>query len=116
MEDNPGYFESNIPEYPGHFSLPNPFLDRHMRAWWDKAITPLKGMTDLDYERYDAEWEGVVELITQFGEWHVEGVPVGDLDSDGVPMVVKNWAMKEASDYIAPFLPLRIRLRLFGIE
>ena len=114
-DKKPGYFESEIDDYPGSFTLPHPFLERHMRAWWEKAITPLKGLNTLDYAFYDGEWQAAVELINQFGKWNVDGVAVGDLDTDGVPMVVKSWVMQEVSDYVYPFLPPKLRLKVYGI-
>ena len=107
--------ESKLEDYPGSFSLPEPFLDRHMKAWWGKAITPLKGVSTLDYAFYDGEWQAAVELITQHGAWSVEGVAPGDLLTDSVPMVVKSWVMKEVSDYVYPFLPPKLLLKMSGI-
>lgn len=109
-------FTSELDDYPGTFSLPDPFLDRHMRVWWEKAIKPLKGLSQLDYEYYDGEWQAAVELIEKFGAWAVEDVPIGDLGSDAVPMSVKAWVMGVTSDHILPFLPPRIKLRALGIS
>jgi hypothetical protein len=114
--ETPGHFDSELDDYPGYFELPHPFLDRHMRVWWKHAIEDVKGLGSLDFELYDGEWKGLVALVERHGKWAVEGVPVGDLASDGVPMVVKSWAMQEADNYIYPFLPLRIRLKLSGIS
>lgn len=108
-------FTSELEQYPGSFSLPDPFLDRHMRVWWEKAITPLKKLSTVDFEYYDGEWQAAVDLITQFGAWDVEGMPIGDLTSDSVPMSVKNWVMQEAANHIYPFLPLGVKRRLLGI-
>ena len=104
-DDKPGYFESEIDGYPGSFTLPHPFLDRHMREWWDAAFKKRKGTDVVDYEYAEFEWEAYVALITKYGSWDVEGVPVGDLDGGGMPMVVKAWVVQEASTYIIPFVP-----------
>ena len=104
-DEKPGYFESEIDEYPGYFSLPHPFLDRHMRAWWDAAFEQKKGMVELDYDYAECEWKAVAKLIREFGEWKIEGIPAGDLDGGGMVMDVKKWVMLEADNYIYPFLP-----------
>lgn len=86
-----------------------------MRAWWEVAVKPLKGMSEGDYEFYNAEWQGAVELIMYYGEWSVEGVPVGDLGTDSVPMAVIAWVTKEVDEYVYPFLPPAVLRRMLGI-
>ena len=98
-------FTSELEAFPGSFSLPDPFLDRHMRVWWETAIPAQKDHTRFDWERHEGEWKAAVKLIVEFGAWSVEGVPVGDLTSDGVPSPVKSWVMGQVSKYIAPFVP-----------
>lgn len=107
-------FISELDAYPGSFELPEPFLERHLKVWWKKAIEPLSGRGKYDYEFYDPEWDGIVSLITGFGKWDVENVPVGDLQTDGVPMAVKVWVMEVSSAYIYPFLPPRAKLKILG--
>ena len=102
-------------DYPGHFKLPHPFLDRHTRVWWEVAINPLKKLSEFDFEFYDGEWQAAVKLISDHGEWAVDGVPVGDLETDSIPAIVKAWVMQEASLYIYPFLPYKIRLKVSGL-
>ncbi len=109
-----GHFESILEDYPGYFELPFPFLDRHMKVWWEMAITPLGSLTDLDFERYDGEWKAAVELIKKFGKWAIDSVPEGDLDTDNVPSDVKAWVMLAGSLYIFPKLPRSIQRKLFG--
>jgi hypothetical protein len=113
-EPKPGHFESELEDYPGYFELPHPFLDRHMKLWWLHAMEPLKGLGRLDFDFYDADWKAAVELITQYGTWSIKAVPVGDLKSDGVPSAVKAWVMQQASEYIYPFLPLKMRVAALG--
>ena len=108
-------FTSELDDYPGSFSLPEPFLERHMRAWWEVAIKPLEGMSELAYERYDAEWQGTVKLIREFGKWDIEAVSIGDLDSDAIPMEIKAWVNQDASLYVFPFLPLAIKRKMLGV-
>ena len=103
-DEKPGYFESEIDEYPGSFTLPHPFLDRHMRCWWDAAFKQREGDV-MDYDYAEFEWKAYVALILEFGEWTVKGVSKGDLDGGGMPMVVKSWVTQEASNYIIPFVP-----------
>jgi hypothetical protein len=110
-DERPGYFESEIEEYPGSFTLPHPFLDRHMRKWWDAAFEQRKGDA-MDYDYAEFEWQAYVALILEFGEWEIKGVPKGDLDGGGMVMEVKVWVTQEASEYLIPFLP-RNRLRTF---
>lgn len=111
--DKPGRFVSEIPGYPGHFSLPHPFLDRHMRLWWQTAFEDVRDVSRIEYEAYNAEWNAAAALIRDFGEWSIENVPPGDLDTDNVPMVVKTWVMAKASEYVYPFLmPKQKRLAL----
>ena len=110
-----GHFECALCDYPGYFKLPNPFLDRHMKIWWEVAVNPLKKLSEFDWAFYDGEWQAAVELIRDFGEWEIEGVPAGDLTTDGVPAIVKAWVMQEANAYIYPFLPYNIRRKMLGI-
>lgn len=108
-------FESPLEDYPGSFGLPDPFLAKHVKAWWSLAVEPLKGVSRFDFEFYDGEWKAVVELIQKWGAWNVEGVPPGDLLTDDVPAAVQSWVMKEADGYIYPFLPPKALLRQLGI-
>ena len=108
-------FESSLDGFPGSFSLPDPFLDRHVKAWWALAIAPLKGLSRFDYEFYDGEWAAAVELITKFGQWAVDDVPVGDLSTDSVPAAVKTWVTREVDGYVYPFLPPKVLLNQLGI-
>ena len=118
-----GHFDSTcrleqfpaLVDYPGYFTLPSPFLDRHTKVWWEIAINPLKKLSEFDFAFYDGEWQAAIKLILEFGEWEVEGVPVGDLTTDSVPAIVKSWVMQEASTYIYPFLPFNIRRKILGI-
>ena len=116
----PGHYDSKgrdgLEDYPGYFELPHPFLDRHIKLWWKEAIEPLNGLSRLDYAFYDGEWDAAVKLIRDHGKWEVDAVPIGDLESDGVPSIVKSWVMKEAADYIYPFLPPRMLLAVSGIS
>ncbi len=50
-------------DYPGCFTLPDPFLDRHMREWWAAAFLQRKGIDVLDYDYAECEWKAVVALI-----------------------------------------------------
>ncbi len=113
-ESRRGHFESVLEDYPGYFELPFPFLDRHMKVWWEMAITPLGKLTDLDFERYDGEWKAAVKLIKEFGKWAIDGVPEGDLDTDNIPSEVKQWVMLAGSLYIFPKLPISIQRKLFA--
>jgi hypothetical protein len=113
-EPKPGHFDSELEDYPGYFELPHPFLDRHMQLWWKHAIEPLKGLSRLDFEFYDAEWLAAVKLITEYGTWAVKAVPTGDLSSDSVPSAVKAWVMQKTSEYIYPFLPPKMLLATLG--
>jgi len=105
--------ESQLEDYPGTFSLPEPFLDMHMRAWWEASIEPLKGMSQLDYDFFEPEWNGALVLIREFGSWGIEGIPLGELESDAMPSAVKSWAMQEVSNYVTNFLPPKAKLKLY---
>lgn len=107
-------FESKIEKFPGSFSLPEPLLEAHMRAWWEVAVEPLKNNTRLDWEFYQGEWRGCVRLITEFGKWDVDGVAIGDLSTELVPAAVKAWVQLEVSRYIFPFFPQGMLQRGFG--
>ncbi len=114
--EQPGHFKSELDDYPGFIELPHPFLDRHMRVWWEHAIQGVKNLTGMDFDLYDGEWKAIVALLDGgHGKWAIEGVPQGDLLTDGMPSAVKSWAMQETSKYIVPFLPSRIRLKMLGI-
>jgi hypothetical protein len=108
-------FDSELNDFPGSFSIPDPMLDRHMRVWWEEAVVKVKGVPENEYEFYDAEWKAAIALINGFGAWNVEGVPPGDLLTDGVPIAVKAWVKDEVDAYLLPFLPLRLKRRLLGI-
>jgi len=106
-----GRFECSLEGYGGFFELPYPFLDRHMRTWWKVAMEDDEREGAYAYSTHDREWLASVELIERFGKWAVDGVPVGDLKSDGVPMAVKVWVTKEVDGYVFPFLmPSMLRL------
>ena len=115
-EENPGYFESELDSYPGSFTLPHPFLDRHMKAWWDAAFEQRKGIPELSYEYAECEWEAAVKLIRDYGEWKIKGVPVGDLGTDGMVMEVKRWVMLEVDNYVYPFVPPNRLRSVVGIS
>ena len=108
-------FISELDDFPGSFSLPDPFLDRHMRVWWQTAIPAHRDHTRFDWEQHEGEWKADVQLITEFGKWNLDGVPVGDLTSDGVPSIVKAWVMREMSIFILPFVPAGMLRQLVGI-
>ena len=111
-----GIFESELPGYPGSFTLPSPFLDRHMRCWWDNAFILRKEqeLEATDYDYAECEWKAYVALITQHGKWDIEGVPIGELDSGGMPMAVKSWVTGEALGYVIPFVPPNRLRGVFG--
>ena len=111
-----GIFESELPGYPGSFTMPHPFLDRHMRCWWDNAFILRKEeeLDATDYDYAECEWKAYVALITKYGKWNIEAVPVGDLASDGMPMIVKVWVIQEASTYVGFFVPPNRLRGMFG--
>jgi len=110
----PKQFDSSLESFPGSFELPNPVLDRHVKAWWSKAIKPLQGLGRFDFEFYDAEWLAAIELITLYGKWNIDGVAIGDLSTDSVPAAVKSWVTGEVASYIYPFLPRKALLLMSG--
>ena len=118
-----GHFDSScrlelyptMVDYPGYFELPYPFLDRHTRVWWEIAINPLDKRSDNDWAFYSGEWLAAVKLIKDYGDWAIDSVPIGILDTDEVPAIVKSWVMWEASKYISGFLPPRLRLKISAI-
>lgn len=114
-DDKPGRFKSELADYPGYFDLPYPFMNSHVKIWFADAITPLKGLTKLDYAYYEGEWEAAVKLITEYGDWQVEGVKVGELTTGDIPAAVSSWVLGEVSAYVIPFLPPKLRLLASGI-
>lgn len=108
-------FESEIPGHPGSFEVPDDLTGRHIREWWKFAIEPAKGLDPFDYEFYNGDWLGAAHLIKNFGKWDMQSVPLGDLGTDEAPAAVKAWVTEKVSDYIAPFLPRSIRLKMSGI-
>jgi len=103
-DKRPGYYESDVEGYPGHIQFPYPLILPQFKAWWKVAIEPLKTLSKLDFEHFDAEWQGAKVLLTEFGEWAVEGVPVGEAKEDRVPLEVMSWVVDCADDYIGPQL------------
>ncbi len=112
----PGYYESHLKDYPGYIQFPYPFLYHHFKAWWEKAITPLKGMSRVDFKHADCEWQGAKELLLEFGEWAIEGVPVGDAKTDNLPFEVMSFICDAANDYITPKMSLKKQLGLSAIS
>lgn len=100
----PGYYPSKLKDYPGYIQFPHPFTYRHFQAWWSKAVAPLKGLTKLDWEATNAEWQGAKELVLEFGEWAIQGVAIGDAREDSLPLEVISFVVDCADDYIAPLL------------
>lgn len=113
-ENKPGYFVSELDEYPGWFQLPHPFLNRHIKVWWDIAVKPTKTLDRFDLEMYRGDYDAAVRLIRDYGEWHVDGVTLADLEGEDVPAAVFKWVSDAASGYIFPFLPFNMLRRAYG--
>ena len=102
--DKPGRFVSELDSYPGHFSFPYPLQALHMRLWWKIFVVDAGDIARINYEAYNAEWQAYVTLIRDHGEWSIENVPPGDLDTDNMPAEVQAWVMLKGNEYIYPFL------------
>lgn len=102
-----GKFISPLPEYPGYFRLPDPFLGRHYRAWL-KATREKVGDEVSDLNVF-VEWRGAAVLVE---EWAVDNVPRGDVDpsGDNIPEKVKAWIRLCVAVYLAEqFNPKELR-------
>lgn len=108
----PGRYASIFEQYPGYIQFPYPLLHNpHLKAWWEKCITPLKEITAFDFAKLDLEWEGARELLVEYGEWQLTGLPVGEVKAGRVPADVVTFVRLAADDYIYPWLsPKDVRL------
>lgn len=103
-ESAPGRYDSPFEDHPGYIQFPYPMMFPHFRDWWKAAVEPLKNLTRLDFDHLDCEWQGAKKLITEYGEWAIQGVAVGDAKNDNVPLEVISWVEDCAEDYIWPQL------------
>lgn len=108
----PGRFESTLADYPGFIQFPYPFTLAHFRVWWDQSIKPMKGKAKSDTNLFVDDWPGARELIVRFGDWRVEGITLGQIQEDNVPLEVVSWVSDCADEYISPMLSQRKRLLL----
>jgi hypothetical protein len=102
--DEPGRFDSPIEAYPGYVQLPAPMMLHHFKAYWEIAVMPLGDKRPIDWDYWQFPLDGVIMLITQFGEWAIEGVKVGDLEAGSIPLEVSEWLLTVGRDYITPQL------------
>lgn len=93
-----GKFISPLPEYPGSFTLPYPFVGQDYKAWLratrEKVEDEIEGLTVF------VEWRGFMSLL---GNWDIDGVERSDLtpDGDNMPEDLKFWCRTCVVVYIA---------------
>lgn len=114
-EEKPGYFESNIKDYPGYIRFPHPFQLAHVKLWWKTAVEPLKDKTALDWDYQIAEWNAAKEILLAHGEWAIKGVDESMVKNDDVPAIVIKLVTEAANMYIPPFLPSSAQRRLRAV-
>ena len=102
--DKPGRYESPIEAYPGHVQLPAPCMLPHFKAYWDVAVKPLADLRPIDWDYWQGPLDGVILLIVDYGEWAIEGVPLGDVKAGNLPLEVAEWLLTIGRDYITPQL------------
>ncbi len=111
----PGRYESPIEAYPGFIQFPYPFTYRHFQTWWKSGVEPIKKLSRLDFEAFNFEWEAVKRLLLDSGDWQIEGIKVGEVETDDVPMEVISFVVQSADEYIYPLLPAKKQLLLSTI-
>lgn len=111
--NKPGRYPSPLEQYPGFIQFPAPLMYAHFKEWWIRTLEPLNDVRKLDFRGFDLEWEGARYLITEFGEWSISGVPIGDVKTGNVPLEVVNFVRQAADHYLFPQLsPKESRLLL----
>jgi hypothetical protein len=113
--DGKGRYESPFADYPGFIAYPYPITETHFKKWWEVAIDPIKNASPLQLERFDYEWNGAKFLLSEFGQWGIDGVAIGEVKAGNCPLEVKEWATDCAVDYIFPKLSPRHQRRLTGL-
>ena len=104
VDEKPGYYPSELEAYPGHICFPYPLTLPQFKVWWKASVESVKELTRLDFNSFNAEWEGAKRLLIEFGEWEIKGVPIGEVKADNVPLEVVSWVCDCAEDYIWPQL------------
>jgi hypothetical protein len=112
-EENPGRYISPSEKYPGYVQLPETLMLSQFKAYWDSAIKPIteNKLADLDWDNWKYPLIGVVQLITEYGEWAIEGIPSGDAKTGDLPLEISEWLITVNRAYILPQLdPKRRRV------
>lgn len=109
--NQPGRYPSPLEKYPGYVQFPPVLMYAHFKLWWQKVLEPLKDVARLDFKGIDLEWEGARDLLLEYGEWQIQGVPVGEVKANHVPLEVVNFVRQAADHYLYPQLsPKELRL------
>jgi hypothetical protein len=108
----PGKYECRVDGYGGFIQFPYPFTLAHFEAWWSLAVKPQKGKTRTEINLFVDDWPAARELLRKYGDWRVEGVTLGQLESDDVPLEIVSWVVDCADEYISPLLSQKKRLLL----
>lgn len=111
----PGRYESPYKRWPGYIQFPDPLELPHFEEYWNTAVKPLKNMTVLDWDRFNFEWIGGRHLLLEYGEWHIEGIPIGEVRNGRIPLELVSWVSDCASGYVFPKLSARQRGALRGM-
>jgi hypothetical protein len=75
----------DVPElcdFSGSFSFPAHPTGRIFDAWWAAMKDSGERTKEDDLVMYQA-WRGAYALISQWGEWGIDEIPVGDLSAGG---------------------------------
>ena len=93
----------------GYIQFPHPFMVRHMRVWWETAVSAVAEKTRVDWTVTEAEWSAARTLILDYGQWAIDGISVGDVRDDNLPAALLTFVVEKADEYITPFLPSAMR-------
>lgn len=108
-EERPGYYVSPFEKYPGFIQFPYPLMLAQMLHWWKKGIEGIKNLSALDAAFHQSKWEAARDLLVDYDGWHVEGIPVGDVKNDLVPMEVVTFAVMSGDAYLLSHLTPKVR-------
>jgi hypothetical protein len=102
--ENPGRFHYSDDKYSGYVQFPAPVMLPHFKAYWEKAIKPQADRAPMEWEYWQAPVDGAILLIAEYGEWAIEGVPVGDAKAGDIPLGVSEWLTAVGRVYMYPQL------------
>lgn len=118
-KDTKGRYEYPFDDHKGYINFPFPIQFPHFEKWWKTVIVAQRGKGEADWEYVNNPWLGCRDLILEFGEWGITGIPIGDVKENRVPLEVVTWVKQCGLDYVLDKLDpkeARLILSAFSVE